>query len=166
MESLKELSGCVAKRALIDQEWNGNKLREIAVRGDGNCLFRSFAYCLRGIEDQWPEFRENAARYMNTQISVSWADGESPESIRAGGWGGPLSVEALARCYRVKVFVFGVLTDGETYIGYRVGKDDDPVFFLAFRGYHFNPVILEDDYVDYFQYIPKETRSKKMKMYQ
>lgn len=151
MSTIHELPRDIVRSAYYDMIWEGKPLVEIPMAGDGNCLFRAFAYSLRGMQNQWPEFRRQAAKHMDTTICLEWADGESPETIRNGGWGGPLSIEALARVYKMRVVVFGVLRDYKTLVGYIAGADTDPIFFLRFTSCHFNCAMFEEDYNQYFQ---------------
>ena len=87
-------------------------LREIAIKGDGNCLFRAVSQQVFGTQFFHGHLRAMAYQHLveNRSSYTAFATEEVVQKELAalgtsGGWGGEISARVLADCLSVRIFV-------------------------------------------------------------
>ncbi len=91
------------------------KIKLKDVKGDGNCLFRSFSDQVDGSQDTHVLMREQACKYMiaHQQFFQPFLDEDQDGTFtnyvaamrKNGEWGGHLQLQALAECFKCIIVV-------------------------------------------------------------
>ena len=118
------------------------------VEGDGNCLFRSFAYLLHGAEESHATLRKEAVAYIlrNEEFFAPFLEegmtvlSYCAQMSKPETWGGQPELQALSLIYSVNLYIFQ--TDHDPPIEMVNFDNDSKCLLLSYhQGEHYNAVI-------------------------
>ena len=117
------------------------------VKGDGNCLFRSFALQHSGEEERYGEYREACCDFLSLHASDFRAFHDNYEESfedylnkmrEDATWGSQIELSALCLCYNVSAVVFQ--PDG-VHLELGLAEPEQQTVLLSFHDdEHFNSV--------------------------
>ena len=129
----------------------------VPIRGDGNCLFRSFSHFLTAAQSDHHLVRKAVVQYMHSNTSVfsnvAGSDDYLSRSVmdKAGVWGTDVEVFAFASMVNTTVYVYCPVGESYQWLPYRPVRDVQPnvqvsapaaaSVYISNINSHFQPVV-------------------------
>jgi len=129
----------------------GLTIREMG--GDGNCLFRSVADQIEGIEDNQFLYREKAVAYIeeHKDFFAPFIDDDDTfeeyvaDMKKDGAWGGNIEIQAMSQYFKINIVIH--MLDAAAYVIENHDMKENKTIHLSYHmGEHYNSVrLLGDD---------------------
>jgi hypothetical protein len=148
------------------------------MRGDGNCLFRTFSYIVSGVQSYFNEVRQAVVEFMLTHSELF--EGYADESLSAylnrtemwnsGEYGTDVEIRAFSTMTNTNVFVFCDYGDKRCWINYPPLSSTnnslgEASVYIVHKYDHYEPVLdineeifSKPPYIPIGSYVPKDLK--------